>query len=140
MDNGLPFSVLMVEDDEDDRAIIDEAFLDLHFAQEVKKFKGGKMLLDYLSKIEPNLYPSLIILDSSIPGMDGLQILKLLKENPNYNQIPVLIVSTFISPAKQSEFVAAGAYGCIQKGNNYDEVIRMAEKIKNISQSNVPRL
>jgi CheY-like chemotaxis protein len=36
--NGIPFSILVVDDDEDDRIIIDEAFKEIGYEAEIKKF------------------------------------------------------------------------------------------------------
>jgi hypothetical protein len=51
--NGLPFPILLV-DDEDDRMIVDEAFTELDYQAQIKKFVNGKALLDYLGKIDPS--------------------------------------------------------------------------------------
>ena len=37
----IPFSILIVEDDEDDREIIDEAFIDLHYGQKLRNLSMG---------------------------------------------------------------------------------------------------
>ena len=45
MKNGLPFKILIVEDDQDDRVIIDEAFQEIGYIAEVKKFDHGQALM-----------------------------------------------------------------------------------------------
>jgi CheY-like chemotaxis protein len=56
--NGIPFKILLVDDDQDDRLFIDEAFQDIGYAAELKKFKNGDSLLRFLERIDPSLYPS----------------------------------------------------------------------------------
>ena len=65
MTNGLSFSILVVEDDEDDRIFLDDAFLRIGFDADVKKFKDEKGLFHYLESVEEALYPSLIVLDNT---------------------------------------------------------------------------
>ena len=65
--NGIPFSILIVEDDEDDRWIIDQAFIEIGYEAEVKKFINGEALFHYLEKIDNSVYPSLIVLDNTLP-------------------------------------------------------------------------
>ena len=69
MNNGLPFTILVVEDDQDDREIIDDAFKEVGYEAEVKKFKEGQALLRYLEQIDRSGYPSLIVLDNSLPDL-----------------------------------------------------------------------
>lgn len=90
MKEGLPFSILIVDDDLDDQQIVDEVFLEIGYGTEVKKLLNGKALLHYLEQMEASLYPSLIILDNTLPELDAIDILAILKANPAYQKIPVL--------------------------------------------------
>ncbi len=101
---GIPFSILIVEDDDDDRVIIDEAFIEIGYEAEVKKFINGEMMLHYLEKIGPSLYPSLIVLDNTLPKLNATELLGLLKEDPRFSAIPVIIYSTSISPQKSKSY------------------------------------
>jgi CheY-like chemotaxis protein len=131
MRDGLPFLILVVDDDEDDRLIINEAFVEIGYGAEVKKFTNGNALLDYLKQIEPALYPSLILLDNSLPGLDAKGLLGILKSNPAYKAIPVVVHTTLLTPSKKEELLAAGAQSCIEKGSTIQDVVQMAEELKN---------
>jgi CheY-like chemotaxis protein len=136
MDNGLPFSILVVDDDEDDRMMIDEAFLEIKFAQEVKKFVDAKSLFHYLENVDCSLLPSLIILDNSLPEDDAFKILSQLRENEHYKQIPVVIYTTSLSPSKEKQLLAKGAYACFEKGNTMKEIVQIAKRLRSIAQGN----
>lgn len=135
--NGIPFSILVVDDDEDDRMIIDDAFAAIDFATEVKKFIDGKALFHYLDSIEASLYPSLIVLDNTLPELEASDILSVLKRNTAYKNIPVVVYTTTVSPAKRQQLLSMGAYACYQKGNTMQEVIALVKELKLVSQKKV---
>src|SRR5215203_4938225 len=137
MNNGLPFRILMVDDDPDDRMVMDEAFLEIGYDAEVKKFIEGKAMLRYLEQVEPSFYPSLIVLDNTIAAMDATDILSQLKSNPSYKQIPVVIYTTGLSPAKKEQLLSAGAYACFEKGGSMKEVVQLAKELRNLAEAKV---
>jgi hypothetical protein len=59
MKAGIPFEILLVDHDADDRFFMDEAFKQVGYEAEVKKFITGEHLFRYLEQIDPSLYPSL---------------------------------------------------------------------------------
>jgi CheY-like chemotaxis protein len=136
MTDGLAFSILLVDDDEDDRMIIDEAFLQLDYAAEIKKFINSKMLFHYLEQIDPSLYPTLIVLDNTLAETDAVGVLSQLKQNPAYHGIRVVVYSTFLSPTRQKELLAMGVYACFEKGRSMKEIIGLAKELKRISKEN----
>src|ERR1043165_9106847 len=137
MKQGLPFCILVVDDDEDDRIMIDEAFKAIGIAADVKKFINAKALFHYLDNIGPPLYPSLIVLDNSLPEIEAADILSDLKGNDNYQSIPVVIYTSSLSPVKKQQLLSLGAYRCFEKGNTMKEIIAVAEELKHISQNNL---
>ena len=133
MTNGLPFSVLLVDDDEDDRMIMNDAFLEIGFGAEIKKFINVRSLLHYLEVTDAALYPSLIVLDNTLPEMDAKAALLLLKGNPAYESIPVVIYSSSLTSAKKESLLAAGAHACFLKGNTMQEIIVLARQLHQLS-------
>jgi CheY-like chemotaxis protein len=105
----------LVDDDEDDRYFMNEAFKEIGYATEVKKFITGKDLLHYLKQIDQSLYPSLIVLDDQLPGLDAGDILSILKANPMYQHIPVIVYSGIVSPSRKIRLLDHGAYAYIEK-------------------------
>lgn len=139
MTDGLPFSILVVDDDEDDRVMIDEAFASIGFESEVKKFINGKALLHYLNSIHPSLYPSLIVLDNTLPELEATDILSVMKRSEIYRSIPIVVYTTIVSPSKMQQLLAMGAYACYEKGNTMQEIIAVAEELKQLSQSDLKK-
>ena len=137
MKEGLPFSILLVDDDLDDQQVMDEAFMELDYGTEVKKLLNGKALLHYLEIVDPSTYPSLIVLDNTLPEMDAANLLSILKANPFYNEIPVVVYTTTLTPFKEEQLVAKGAYACYEKGSTMKEVLEVAKKLKSMAQNNL---
>ena len=137
MIDGIPFSILVVDDDADDRLFIDEAFKEIGYEAEVKKFLDGKALLHYLEAIEPALYPSLIVLDNTLPALEASDILSILKQNASYKQIPVVIYTTLLSPSKKEQLLAMGAFACFEKGTSMEEIVKVASELKKLAESKI---
>jgi len=134
MKDGLPFSILAVDDDEDDRLIIDEAFKEIGYEAEVKKFIDGYALLRYLKEIDASAYPSLIVLDNTLDRLKATDILSSLKNDPRYAHIPVIFYTGSLSPAKKQELLSKGAFACFQKGMAMDEIVEVAKKLKALAE------
>ena len=136
MKSGLPFSIIVVEDDADDRFILDAAFLEIGYNAAVKKFIDGKAMFKYLVEIEPDpyLFPSLIVLNDTLPFIGTEGILQNLKANPLFQNILVVILSTGISNAKEQQLHSLGAYKCFEKGSTMQEIVDLVKELKNISQ------
>ncbi|MBG6239952.1 CheY-like chemotaxis protein [Mycetocola sp. CAN_C7] len=54
-------------------------------------------------------HPDLIVLDVSMPGMSGLEVCRLVKNDPTLSDIPVLLLSAGVSGPSRDAGVAAGA-------------------------------
>lgn len=129
------FRILAVEDDVDDRMLLDEAFMAIHYEAEIKKMQDGDSLFDYLNKVEPALYPSLIILDNTLPKTSSLELLQQLKGNDAFAAIPVVIYTTLVSPEVKQKLLAAGALDCLQKKLAMREMVEDAKWFRDIAEA-----
>jgi two-component system response regulator len=95
-----PITVLMADDDEDDRQMTREAFEECHLANDLRFVENGSELLDYLHRrgrfSDPAFSPrpGLILLDLNMPKKDGREALKEIKADPKLRQIRVIILTT----------------------------------------------
>lgn len=129
------FKVLAVEDDADDRMLLDEAFKMIDYEAEIKKVADGDYLFDYLGKIDQELYPSLILLDNSLPKTTALEVLQQLKANAAFSAIPVVIYTTLISPSSRELLLAAGALAVLQKGLVMEDIVDDAKWFREIAEA-----
>ena len=69
--------------------------------------------------------PSIILLDMLMPDMDGVDVLRTLKETPSTTNIPVLIISG-LSERNAEKLIQAGAAGYFEKGSMTPETLENA--------------
>ncbi|MEI8643268.1 response regulator [Pseudoalteromonas sp. Hal040] len=105
-----PITILMADDDEDDRLLTQDALAESRVLNELFFVEDGVELLEYLerkgkfSEKEKSPRPGLILLDLNMPRMDGREALQAIKANPNLKGIPVVILTT----SKQEEDMVKG--------------------------------
>jgi CheY-like chemotaxis protein len=97
----IPITILVCDDDEDDRMLTQQALEDAHISNSVRFVEDGEQLLDYL--YQRGAYagetgkaprPGLILLDLNMPKLDGREALKTIKDDPTLSDIPVVVLST----------------------------------------------
>jgi CheY-like chemotaxis protein len=100
MARALAVTILMADDDVDDRDLTLDALRKNQLNGELKWVEDGEELLDYLNhrgrfsdpKVSPR--PGLILLDLNMPRMDGREALREIKADPELRRIPIIVLST----------------------------------------------
>ena len=85
--------VLLVEDDSVDAMTVKRAFKDLKVTNGLVHTVNGEDALNYL-KNNGNKLPCVILLDLNMPKMNGIELLKVLKEDGELKKIPVVVLTT----------------------------------------------
>ncbi len=91
--------ILFAEDSERDIELALEAFADHHLANSVEVVRDGAEALDYLYRRgkyagrSPEL-PALVTLDVKMPKVDGIEVLKQIKSDPDLKKIPVVMMTS----------------------------------------------
>jgi two-component system response regulator len=95
-----PVTILMADDDPDDRRLTQEAFEENHLTNTLLFVEDGEELLDYLyhrgKYADPASapWPSIILLDLNMPRKDGREALEEMKKDPRFRSIRVVIMTT----------------------------------------------
>ncbi len=95
-----PITILIADDDADDRLMAQEALEEARLANELHGVEDGEELLDYLHRRGPYLtlsgtpLPGLILLDLNMPRKDGREALKEIKADPTLRRIPIVVLTT----------------------------------------------
>jgi len=99
-DRDKPLSILIADDDVDDRMMTRDAFKENQLRNDLYFVEDGEMLMNYLnrkgkySNEEKYPMPGLILLDLNMPKKDGREALKEIKSNPDLKRIPVIVLTT----------------------------------------------
>ena len=97
---GEPVLVMLVEDNVDHAELVLRTLEEHRIANRVRHFPDGQSALDYLYRRgefagDPNTErPHLILLDLRLPGVDGIDVLKTIKEDAALKSIPVVVLTT----------------------------------------------
>ncbi|MBD0285711.1 MAG: response regulator [Flavisolibacter sp.] len=124
--------VLIVDDDADDREIIRDAFMSSSSHLEYIFLESGDALLDYLKANTQSALPSLIMLDLNMPGMDGREALKEIKENDAFQHIPTVIFTTSSSPRDKQMAYQLGANCFVTKPDTFNELVDVTGAISKL--------
>jgi CheY-like chemotaxis protein len=96
-----PITILMADDDEEDRELTGDALAAAHLVNDIRFVADGQELLDYLradGKYHGNANaaprPGIILLDLNMPKKDGREALAEIKADESLRQIPVVVLTT----------------------------------------------
>ncbi len=98
--NRKPITILMADDDPDDRMLTGEALEESLLANDLHFVEDGEELMDYLhcrgkySDPVSAPKPGVILLDLNMPKKDGREALKEIKSDPNLKRIPIVVMTT----------------------------------------------
>jgi CheY-like chemotaxis protein len=98
--NNKKISILIADDDPDDRLMIKEALENKRLANPLQFVEDGQEVMDYLynrgkfCSTSGNPLPGLIFLDLNMPKKDGREVLQEIKANPDFCRIPIVVLTT----------------------------------------------
>lgn len=98
--DGKAISILVADDDSDDRMLLKEAFEENRIVNVIDFVEDGEQLLAYLRREGPYAhlagrpYPGLILLDLNMPKRDGREALADMKADAALRRIPVVVLTT----------------------------------------------
>lgn len=119
-------TILLVEDNEDDVELTFHALKKNNITNEIVVARDGKEAVDYLMRHDRNL-PVLILLDLKLPKMDGIEVLKQIRNSERTRILPVVILT---SSKEEQDLINGYTYGAnsyIRKPvdfNQFAEAIR----------------
>jgi CheY-like chemotaxis protein len=124
-----PVPILIAEDDADDRQWTREALEESHLANPLYFVEDGEELLDFLRRggryKEPasSPRPGVILLDLNMPRKDGRETLREIRADPEFRQIPVLVLTTSQAPEDVCRSYELGANSFITKPVTFEGLV-----------------
>lgn len=89
--------LLLIEDNEGDILLTTEALIEHEVTNNIAVVKDGWEAIQYLGKkgvYKDITFPDIILLDINLPKINGLEVLKAIKENEEIKHIPVIMLTT----------------------------------------------
>lgn len=129
-------TILMADDDEDDRFLIAEAVAEAQLDSQLQFVRDGIELLDYLYRRAPFTdekqypWPDLILLDLNMPRKDGREVLAELKGDRRLSRIPVLVLTTSREERDVVRAYDLGANSFIVKPVSFSGLVHVVDGIK----------
>ena len=108
--------ILVVDDESNSREAL--AFLLKRQGHKVLNAEGGEQALTLMAENPPDV----VLLDIAMPGMDGIEVCRRIKENPLTTHIPVLMLTGLANREDRLRAMGAGANDFIIKPPDTEEV------------------
>ena len=132
---GEPILVMLVEDNADHAELVIRTLEEHRIANKVRHFLDGQSALDYLfhrgefSDRANNVRPHVILLDLRLPRVDGIDVLKAIKEDNHLKSIPVVVLTTSEAEKDVAKAYYNHANSYLVKPVGFDEFKRLMDDL-----------
>lgn len=127
--------ILVVDDSPEDYAALERAVRQVGMTNKLFHCEDGEDALDYLynrngfSDIAAHPRPSLVMLDLNMPGVDGREVLDVVKKDPALKSIPIIVYSSSSNLAEIRQCYDLGCNCYMQKPLGLDGCVKVMEKV-----------
>lgn len=137
MKTGKKLTILIADDDIDDRMLIVKALSESFSQADLKCVENGEILLQYLNRegvYQDEVkfpFPQLILLDLNMPKKDGREALKEIKSDNLLKKIPVIIFTTSKHEDDIRVTYNMGSNSYITKPGSYEGLLALGKELEN---------
>ena len=121
--------ILLIEDSMDDAELTIRALKKRNLANRLLHINDGEKALEYLFNPNNNHFPKIILLDLKMPKVDGIQILKQLKNDPAKKVIPVVVLTSSKEERDIVETYNLGVNAYIVKPVQFDKFMEAVDQL-----------
>ena len=127
--------ILLVEDNPDDEALAIRALKRHHIGNEIVVARDGVEALDYLfgtgmyAGRDTNNKPSVVLLDLKLPRVDGLEVLRRLREDNRTKFLPVVVLTT---SSEEGDVINSYSLGCNSYIRKPVDFVQFSEAIRQL--------
>src|SRR5688572_15995736 len=122
----------MIDDDAGQARLLEIQLRDLGLEHRCFRTSCGTEALDFLRRQPPYQHaprPALILLDINMPGMDGCDVLRVIKQDSDLHRIPVIMFSSTNSDQEFTRCYLENANACIRKPKDYETSLEVVREI-----------
>ena len=126
--------VLIVEDDDGHARLIEKNLRRASIKNEMLRFTDGQQILDFLfrrgeGRNREHCAPYLLLLDIRIPKMDGIEVLRQIKQDEELRKVPVIMLTTTDDPCEIEVCHSLGCSHYIVKPVEYDKFAEVLSRL-----------
>lgn len=123
--------IILVEDNLSDIELIRIAFEEAAVSAEFIIFRDGEEAISEIRRIARSNHqlPDLVFLDLNLPRASGHEVLAVIRAEPLFASLPVLVLSTSNHPVDRSRCIAAGASDYLVKPSRFDELLSLVHQV-----------
>ncbi len=124
--------VLYIEDDDNDAFLMERAFRIVGVANPIRILSDGKAAIEHLADLpenSPEAHPCLLVLDLSMPGKNGLEVLKWLRSHPVHSDLPVIVLTSSNQESHIHRAFQLRANGFIKKPGDANKLLNIVKAI-----------
>lgn len=122
-------SILVVDDDQDDIMMLEEALLTIDSSLSISAASSGKQAIHFLKNNITSGLPSLLVLDYNMPDMTGAQVLQAIGKEDWFSSIIKAIWSTSNAELYEQICQQFGANYYFKKPDNIDDIWLLAKTL-----------
>jgi hypothetical protein len=123
--------VLLVEDNPLDLDLTRRAFIKRKFLNPIEVARDGEEALAFIPRWDAGApLPLIILLDLKLPKINGLEVLKAIKEHPTYKVIPVVVLTSSSEDTDIQTAYRLGANSYIVKPVDFDKFLSVVSEIE----------
>jgi CheY-like chemotaxis protein len=127
--------ILLVEDNPDDEALTIRALNKNKIANNLSVVRDGVEALDFLfctgsyAERDPNDLPEVILLDLKLPKLDGLEVLRRIREDKRTQLLPVVILTSSVEEQDLIKSYSLGANSYIRKPVDFSQFVEAVHQL-----------
>ena len=123
-------NILSAEDDLDDQLIIRDAIKKADIGASVHFVSNGSALLERLAEQFGGNLPDILLLDLNMPVLNGLEVLKILREREDIEDLPIIILTTSSNQNDIDQCYRLGANSFITKPSSFKEMVEVVKSFR----------
>jgi two-component system response regulator len=128
MDNNI-VELLLVEDNAEDAELTIRALKKHHLANNLLHLHDGEEALNFLFSSNSSTMPKIILLDIKMPKVDGIEVLRRIKNDPYRKVIPVVVLTSSKEERDIIESYKLGVNAYIVKPVEFDKFVKAVSEI-----------
>ena len=121
--------ILLMEDNQDDAELTIRALRKYNLANHLLHLQDGQEALDFLFSANGNNLPKIILLDIKMPKVDGIEVLRKIKNDAQRKIIPVVVLTSSREERDIIESYKLGVNAYIVKPVEFDKFVKAVSEI-----------